>query len=124
MVIGNATLFHGDCLAMDLPDADLLLADPPYGLKMDVGMRQRTSRNKACKTDFGWTPIEGDDKPFDPAPFLRYPKVILWGGNHYASRLPDAKKWLVWEKRGHTPPRSQFGLRTRLDKLAGSASHV
>lgn len=106
VVIGNATLYEGDCLKIlpVLPPSQALITDPPYGLKMDVGLRKRTSRNKACKTDFGWDAIHGDDKPFDPSPFLHFEKIILWGGNHYASRLPDAKKWLVWEKRGHTPP--------------------
>jgi DNA modification methylase len=23
---------------------------------------------------------------------------ILWGANHYASKLPDAKGWLAWDK--------------------------
>lgn len=104
--IGACDLYHGDCHEVIplLGGIDALITDPPYGLKMDVGMRKRTSRNKACKVDFGWKPIHGDDGPFDPAPFLSYPKVVLWGGNHFASRLPDAKKWLVWEKRGSTPP--------------------
>ena len=104
--IGNATLYLGDCrdILPTLPKVDAVITDPPYGLKLDVGMRKRVSRNKACKTDFGWEPIHGDDKPFDPAHLLEFDKVIMWGGNHYASRLPDAKKWLVWEKRGSTPP--------------------
>jgi site-specific DNA-methyltransferase (adenine-specific)/modification methylase len=41
----------------------------------------------------------GDDQPFDPAPWLHYPQVILWGAQHYASRLPDGRGWLVWDKR-------------------------
>ena len=40
----------------------------------------------------------GDDKPFDPSPWLGFPEVILLVGNHFASRLPDSAGWLVWDK--------------------------
>jgi hypothetical protein len=45
-----------------------------------------------------WEEIAGDASPFDPAPWLEYPKVILWGANHYAQRLPVGTS-LVWIKR-------------------------
>lgn len=43
--------------------------------------------------------LDKDDKPFDPTPFLGFGKIILWGGNAFASRLPDHPKWFVWNKR-------------------------
>jgi len=52
--------------------------------------------------------IIGDDEPFDPRPFLVAKNNILWGANHFASRLPDATRWLVWLK--HDP--GLFGKRT------------
>jgi len=42
--------------------------------------------------------IANDDKPFDPKPWLGFPKVILWGSNHYASELPKGTT-LVWLKK-------------------------
>lgn len=44
-------------------------------------------------------PVTGDDKPFDPSHLLRYSRLVLWGANHYASRLPDSGGWIVWDKR-------------------------
>lgn len=126
ITIGLAELYFGDCLEVlaMLPSpgcAIALITDPPYGLNMDVGLHKRTSRNKACKTDFGWQPITGDAKSFDPAPFLGYTKVVLWGGNHYASRLPDARKWLIWDKRGHTGPDHNSDVEMAWTNLPGVA---
>mgnify|MGYP001599760699 FL=1 len=44
-------------------------------------------------------PVHGDDKPFDPGWLLDLaPVTILFGANHYASRLPDSAGWCVWDK--------------------------
>jgi hypothetical protein len=54
---------------------ETLVSDPPYGI------------------DF-----VGDDKPFDPSPFLEFEKVVLFGANCFSDRLPLGT-WLVWDKR-------------------------
>lgn len=44
--------------------------------------------------------IEGDDRPFDPAPFIDFaPVVIMWGANYYADKLPPKACWITWDKR-------------------------
>ena len=42
--------------------------------------------------------IAGDDQPFDPTPYLCFDRIIMWGANHYAARLPVGTT-LVWIKR-------------------------
>ena len=92
------TIYHGDCreIVPQLGGFDLLLTDPPYG----IGYAHGGGGGFAARsTDFGGVSIHGDSEPFDPAPWLRFQKVILWGANHFASRLPDSPGWLVWDKR-------------------------
>jgi site-specific DNA-methyltransferase (adenine-specific)/modification methylase len=111
VTIGNAELYHGDCReVLDRIQADALISDPPYGIAFDfqknrsrkTGLNWGKDNDQDC--DRKWNNIIGDDQPFDPVPLLRFPKVILWGGNHFGSRLPDARGWLVWDKKCHTTP--------------------
>ena len=98
-------LYHGDCLEVmpELEPVDLVLADPTYGMNANVKTESTKRTHRPVKGFDGsgkdWPAVKGDDKPFDPKPFLGFKEVILWGGNHYASRLPDSRAWLVWDKR-------------------------
>lgn len=65
----------------------LLWGDPPYG----VDLQPFRGRGE---------PVIGDAGPFDPTPWLAYPRAVLWGANHYACRLPSASCWWVWSKQG------------------------
>lgn len=81
-------------LNTDLVDA--IVSDPPYGMKWDADSPRFTggkgSHHKVSPS------IVGDDQPFDPSPWLGFPKVVLWGSNHYAQRLPVGTT-LVWVKK-------------------------
>jgi len=44
------------------------------------------------------TTIVGDNKPFDAEPWIGFPKVIIWGYQHFAPQLP-AGSVLAWIKR-------------------------
>ena len=93
------TIYHGDCREI-LPlllRPDLILADPPYGIGIVNG---RTVGGTSAGIARDYAPVIGDDAPFDPTWLLPLAdRLILWGANHYASRLPDASRWLVWDKR-------------------------
>ena len=109
-VIGNATLYLGDCLEIlpHLPKVDAVITDPPYGGALSVDFAERFKsqaggwwKNTDRSTQQRHSAIVGDDKPFDPAPILAIdaPVKVLWGGNWYASRLPDSGGWWIWDKR-------------------------
>ena len=89
---------HGDCrdILPHLPKVDLVLTDPPYGIKLETAYRLRgRGRLAQCKD---YPEIHGDDQEFDPSFLLKLP-CILWGANYYCSKLPKSSGWLVWDKR-------------------------
>lgn len=99
------TVYHGDCLDIlpHLEPVDALISDPPYGMKWDVDTTRfsggaETSRSRRGYGNSDATTVLNDDQPFDPAPFLGFPRVILFGSNHFAQRLPVGTT-LVWVKR-------------------------
>jgi site-specific DNA-methyltransferase (adenine-specific) len=107
----SCTIYHGDCREM-LDDlwfgVDLLLADPPYGIRYELkpqivghGHRRRLMGGKPA--------IVGDAGPFDPSHMLHFRKAVLWGANWYADQLPPSGGWLVWDKTGGgRGPRNNF----------------
>jgi site-specific DNA-methyltransferase (adenine-specific)/modification methylase len=124
VTIGNAELWHGDCLEIieKLSSIDALVSDPPYGI--NIAKLTGTSRNRWNTTrrtvDYDFV-IHGDDQPFDPAPFLEFHKTILFGGNHFCSRLPDASCWLIWDKRDGSTSDHQADCEMAWTNLRGPA---
>jgi site-specific DNA-methyltransferase (adenine-specific) len=91
-------LIHGDCLDVlpTLTGIDAVITDPPYGMALQTNYRDRKRTALAVCNNF--KPIIGDDKPFDPSPWLDFSCVVLFGANYYADSLPRSGAWLVWDK--------------------------
>lgn len=101
VIIGNCTLYNADCLeiAGSLPKKAAIVSDPPYGMKWDGKVSPgKNGHGGAPRTRHHNVKIIGDDRSFDPFPWLDYPEAILWGSNHYAAKLPLGTT-LVWIKR-------------------------
>jgi site-specific DNA-methyltransferase (adenine-specific) len=95
------TIYHGDCREWT-GEADSVVSDPPYGMAWDNRITGgRNGSNPGGRTRLYDRPIHGDEGPFDPAPWLSYSEVILWGANHYGQRLPVGTT-LVWIKKVDT----------------------
>lgn len=110
------TIYHGDCRDW-LPEADVVITDPPYGVGWEETGKARGGRI--------WGAIVGDDEPFDPAHLLALGKpTVLFGANHYASRLPDVPSWLVWIKRDGMKAWSQSDCELIWTNLGGPARAI
>lgn len=100
-------ILTGDCLtiapSLSQPIA-AVVTDPPYGGSFNTNY-SRFSGGKAPSKNFHgrnwqsrtWEGIIGDDKPFDPSPWIVYPKVVLFGYQFFAEHLPLGTI-LVWNK--------------------------
>jgi len=92
----NVQLWHGDCREWS-GKADAVVSDPPYGMKWTCDMTSAAKRKGCGGKDWGQG-IHGDAFPFDPAQWLDFPAVVMWGMNHFAARVPVGTT-LVWIKR-------------------------
>ena len=100
MVAGmsDVQLFLGDCLDIlpTLGRVDCVITDPPYGVSFVTG----ASFNRyGGNTKHHGVKIIGDNLPFNPAPFLGFPVVVLFGANNFADKLPASRGWVFWHKR-------------------------
>jgi site-specific DNA-methyltransferase (adenine-specific) len=107
-VIGNATLYLGDCLEIlpTLPKVDAVITDPPYGIaSIWTKGSERHGWGKANAEAV--TRNQWDDKPLDEAAvsllLAAADDHIIWGGNYFP--LPPSRCWLVWNK-----PERNFSL--------------
>jgi site-specific DNA-methyltransferase (adenine-specific) len=105
VVIGDATLYLGDCLEIlpTLGPVDAVVTDPPYGIGLNADYSRFSDSKNGVR---GYQHLRkthdsvvGDDSPFDPSPWLRFDRVILWGANNFHNRLPETGTWLIWDKR-------------------------
>ena len=113
------TIYHADCRdvlpSIDPDSVDLLLTDPPYGINLDTDYSGLNGSHRTYER------VAGDNAPFDPAPLLTYGRCVLWGANHYASRLPDSSSWISWDKRGDQKPTMFADVELAWTNLGGPA---
>lgn len=100
VVIGNATLYLGDCreILPSLPKVDAVITDPPYGIgEHGGGFRGRKGQNIRVHENLGWDKQRPDAEVF-ALMLAAAPDQVIWGGNYFADLLPPSKGWLYWQK--------------------------
>jgi DNA modification methylase len=96
----GVTIYHGDCreVVPSISGVELLLTDPPYGVNHNTRYSRFSGGKGFAHLRNDHAPVYGDASPFDPAEWLGYPRVVLFGANCYSDKLPLGT-WFVWDKR-------------------------
>jgi len=105
--LGN--LYNCDCLEymkdMEGNSVDLVLTDPPYGVKRDKGFGGFGGFGKPIarrKYNDDWDSEIPSQEIFDD--ILRVCKLaLIFGGNYFTKRLPVGTHWVVWDKLNTMP---------------------
>lgn len=93
------SLYHGDALEIAPSlDYDAVVSDPPYGMSADLDSRRFSGGQRSDSDGRDWGAMNGDERDFDPRPWLDVEHVVLWGYHHFARRLPLGSV-LVWIKK-------------------------
>ena len=107
-ILGNHRVMCGDstdagdvALLMDGNKADMVYTDPPYGISIVQG--GTVGGEKLAKVGV-YAPVAGDcsiDVAISAIKIIQTLDAktqIIWGGNYYASELPNSPCWIVWDK--------------------------
>ena len=88
---------------------DAVVTDPPYGISYNHEESPQSKHVFSHRRNL--TPVANDEKPFDPSPWLQFKRLVLWGANCYADRLPVNPAWLCWDKV------TQNGMKLRIGEM-------
>ena len=118
-IIGDATLYLGDCreILPTLGKVDAVVTDPPYGIAhlWKGGFSSKHGWGKA--KDESITRNEWDEKPLSgellDLILAAGKQQIIWGGNYFD--LPESRCWYVWNKpeRGFTLAEAELAWTNR-----------
>ena len=121
-ILGNHRLLCGDSTniqhverLMDGVTPEMVYTDPPYGISIVQGGKVGgggafggKKNEKADKSNIiqssNFAPIINDDSIDTAVEAISIIKTlgagveIIWGGNYYASALPNSSCWIVWDK--------------------------
>lgn len=101
VLCGDSTNDEDVARLMDGNKADMVYTDPPYGISVVQG--GTVGGGKLAKVGV-YAPVAGDcsiDVAISAIKIIQTLDAktqIIWGGNYYASELPNSPCWIVWDK--------------------------
>ena len=123
-LLGDHRLLCGDCTKVEDVErvmcgekADMVYADPPYGINLDTdysGMKSslRFIQEKGARK---YPSVINDNKDYNPEHIFEMfgycKEIFLWGADYYAERILNKNKgsWFVWDKRLDNSADKMFG---------------
>jgi len=111
VTIGNAELWHGDCMEVLplLEGVDALVSDPPYGIAYQhSGCGKAAPGAKLSPVRNAKMPIANDAVAFDPSHLLGFESVLIFGADHYRDKLPEGGALVAWDKSLGIGPADSF----------------
>ena len=107
--LGEHRLLIADCTVRENVErlmggerADCVMTDPPYGMNLNADY-EAMSKNSTKVKGVKYSNVIGDDKDFDPRPYIAmFPEAkeqLWWGADYYYDKLPPNGSWMVWVKR-------------------------
>lgn len=95
-------VFNMDCMAgmKQYPDKyfDLAIVDPPHGIGVNHNMGRRKG-DKPSEFKAAYWDKEPPSAEYFTELFRISNNQIVWGANHFISRMPkDSSCWLMWDK--------------------------
>lgn len=115
LICGDSSLEEIFIDLINESSVNLILTDPPYGIKADKGFSgsggfggfgEPIARRKY---DDDWDSEIPEKSTFNL--ILSKAKLsIIWGGNYFAHLLPRSSHWLVWDKKNTMPTFSDCEL--------------
>jgi len=121
ILCGDSTKAEDVARVMGGERAGALVADPPYGMRLDADFSSmknnlRMAKEKGLKSGRKYENVIGDHDDFDAKPVISAfgdpPEQFWFGADYYASTLPDTQHtgaWLVWDKRLDESADKMFG---------------
>ena len=120
LMCGDATSYEDIEALLDGRKVDLVLTDPPYGLKNWHGNYTMSSKfdpwgsRKVNPANHNVKMLNNKDtgsahKNYDIVKHFT-DKLIFWGGNYFTEFLPPSKGWIIWYKRQSLYNHSQCEL--------------
>ena len=131
-IIGNIEIHCQDSFLYELPEATVLISDPPYGMKVDFswyggkvgeslgGEREIKSKHQELQKP------EWDKDKFNPTRFIENIKTCaLFGANYFYEFLPADGTWWVWDKRTTDSGEVQnaYGMPYEMIWISGKRKH-
>jgi site-specific DNA-methyltransferase (adenine-specific) len=119
-VIGDITLYLGDCLEvmLMLDKVDAVVTDPPYGIDIAGGKAIKHKGKNYAQHQLGaregkvYKSSSWDESTPETSLFNLIKEIsknqIIWGYNYFASKVGDSKGVLVWDKKKQNDWNSTF----------------